>query len=167
MRFAVDRMLGRLGRWLRIVGQDAAYGPHLAGRALVALARRDGRIILTRDTRLLRQRHLPPYLFIEGDRFREQLRQVVAAYDLDVSAALFTRCLECNEPLSEAPRASAERRVPDYVWATQQRFHACPRCGRLYWPATHLARARTELARLGLLGSLPADDAGPTDHSPR
>ncbi len=166
MRFAVDTMLGRLGRWLRIVGQDAAYGPHLAGRMLVGLARRDGRVILTRDTRLVRQRHLPPCLFIESDRFREQLRQVVAAYDLDVGAALFTRCLECNEPLREAPRASAEPRVPAYVWTTQERFYACPKCGRLFWPATHLARARAELARLGLLPAAPGDSGGP-GQSPR
>lgn len=166
MRFAVDKMLGRLARWLRIVGQDAAYGPHLAGQSLVGLARRDGRIILTRDTRLLRQHNLPPCLFIENDRFREQLRQVVATYDLDVAAALFTRCLQCNEPLREAQRSSVELRVPAYVWATQDRFYACPRCGRLFWAATHLARARDELTRLGLLSPDPTDP-GTTDHSPR
>jgi len=151
MRFAVDTMLGRLARWLRIVGQDVAYGPHLAGRALVDAARCDARTILTRDTRLLRMDHLPPHLFIESDHFREQLRQVVAAYDLDVGPALFTRCLACNEPLRQAERAAVERRVPAYVWATQERFYACPKCGGLFWPATHLTRAREELVRLGLL----------------
>lgn len=165
MRFAADRMLGRLARWLRIVGQDTAYGPHLAGQALVGLARRDGRIILTRDTRLRRQRNLPPHLFIESDHFREQLRQVVSTYDIEVGAAVFTRCLRCNEPLREAQRASVEPHVPPYVWATQDRFYACPRCGHLFWPATHLARAREELARLGLLAR--AGSSGTTDHSPR
>src|SRR5262249_7005230 len=50
--FAVDTMLGRLARWLRILGHDVVYGPHLHGRGLVSCARREGRVIVTRDTRL-------------------------------------------------------------------------------------------------------------------
>jgi uncharacterized protein with PIN domain len=159
MRFAADRMLGRLARWLRVIGQDVVYGSHLAGAALVREARAAGRVILTRDTRLLRRRDLPPHLFIESDRFREQLRQVVAAFGLDPAAGLLTRCLDCNETLVAADRARVRGRVPPYVWATQDRFAACPRCRRVFWAATHLERMRRELVGLGLLG--PADDEPP------
>src|SRR2546425_807893 len=78
-RFAVDWMLGRLARWLRILGHDVAYGRHLRDRTLVDSARREERLLLTRDTRLLRDPHLPRHLFVESDHFREQLRQVAAA----------------------------------------------------------------------------------------
>jgi hypothetical protein len=55
-RFAVDKMLGRLATWLRIVGQDATYGAHLSGQTLVRHARAEGRTILTRNLRLRRLR---------------------------------------------------------------------------------------------------------------
>jgi uncharacterized protein with PIN domain len=157
-------MLGRLARWLRVVGQDAAYGPHLSGAALVGLARREGRTILTRDTRLVRRRDLPPHLFIESEHFREQLRQVIGTFGLEVGPGVFTRCLDCNQPLREVDRARVHLRVPPFVWATQDRFVTCPRCRRLFWPATHLARMRDELAHLGLL---PSDGATAHGHSPK
>src|SRR5215467_6140599 len=91
-RFAVDWMLGRLARWLRILGHDVAYGRHLRDRTLVDCARRERRLILTRDTRLLRDPELPPHLFIASDHFREQLRQVSEAVCVG-AAPLLTRCL--------------------------------------------------------------------------
>jgi len=142
-------MLGRLARWLRILGHDVAYGPHLHGAGLVACARRDGRLILTRDTQLVRAPNLPPHVFVASDHFREQLRQVAAAVPL-ARGASFTRCLDCNVALASVDRAAVHDRVPAYVFETQDRFWTCPSCRRLYWPATHHARMQDELAALGL-----------------
>jgi len=149
-RFAVDRMMGRLARWLRVLGHDVAYGPHLARRTLVSCARREGRLLLTRDTHLLRDPDLPPHVFITSDDFRGQLREVAAAVPLGGKAA-FRRCLECNRLLQEMPRDQARDRVPPFVWATTERFLTCGSCGRLYWPATHHEHMRRELTDLGLL----------------
>jgi uncharacterized protein with PIN domain len=150
-RFAADRMLGRLARWLRVLGHDVAYGPHLGGPTLVACARRERRLLLTRDTRLRRDPQLPPHLFLTSDYFREQLRQVAAAVPLG-GPGLLRRCLACNRVLEEVPRERARARVPPYVYETTERFLSCGRCGRLYWPATHRARMLRELAALGLGG---------------
>jgi uncharacterized protein with PIN domain len=150
VRFAADRMLGRLARWLRIIGQDVAYGSHLSGTLLVRTAQREGRVILTRDTRLVRRRGLPPHLFVISDHFREQFRQVVSAFDLSSPAAIMTRCLDCNEELREADRSLVRNRVPPYVWATQDRFMTCCRCRRVFWGATHTEQMRAELTRLGI-----------------
>jgi len=147
-RFAVDRMLGRLARWLRVLGHDVAYGPRLGGRELVACARREGRMVLTRDTRLCRDA-APPHLLVASDDFREQLREVAAAVPLG-PARLLARCLDCNSMLEDVERAAAERRVPPFVWSTHDRFLRCPRCDRFYWPATHRASMLRELAGLGL-----------------
>jgi uncharacterized protein with PIN domain len=148
-RFAADRMLGRLARWLRILGHDVAYGPHLGGHTLATCARREGRLLLTRDTRLCRDPELPPHVFIHSDHFREQLREVAAVVPLGGSAFL-GRCLDCNRPLIPASRDEARERVPPYVAATQERFLGCSGCGRLYWGATHRAHMLDELATLGL-----------------
>jgi len=148
-RFAVDKMLGRLATWLRILGYDTTYGAHLGGRTLVRHARVQERIVLTRDRRLLRERPCPPLLFITSDHFRDQLRQVINAYRLDPFALLFTRCARCNLKVSPIPRERVVERVPPYVADTQTQFVICPGCGRLYWPATHVESARQELETLG------------------
>ncbi len=148
-RFAVDRMLGRLARWLRVLGHDVAYGPHLRGRTLATCARREHRLLLTRDTRLLRDPQLPPHLFVTSNDFRAQLRQVAGVLPI-VSGVPFGRCLECNRVLEDVPRETVRERVPSYVWETTERFLSCGRCHRLYWPATHHDHMRRELAALGL-----------------
>jgi uncharacterized protein with PIN domain len=149
--FAVDTMLGRLARWLRVLGHDVAYGRHLRGRPLVDCARREGRLLLTRDTRLVRARDLPPYLLVASDQFREQLRQVAAVAPL--GGAFLARCLECNRLLEPAAPAEAAGRVPAHVLASQTALRRCGGCRRVYWPATHHARMRDELAALGLVAA--------------
>src|SRR5215813_174002 len=148
-RFAVDRMMGRLARWLRILGHDVAYGPHLGGRTLVDCARRERRLLLTRDTRLLRSPDVPAHLFITADRFRDQLREVAAAVPL-AGAGILTRCLDCNRVLESVTREDARQRVPAFVWQSAEQFLRCPGCGRLFWPATHRAHVLRELAALGI-----------------
>ena len=144
MKFVADRMLGRLARWLRVIGQDVAYGPHLSGYGLIRAARREGRLILTRD-RALAKKSPPPCLVIESDRFREQLRQVVRACNLDPLKQAFTRCVECNSLLRTAAKEGLEGKVPPYVFSTQEKFSLCPACRRIYWPATHQQRMAAEL----------------------
>ena len=149
MKFAADRMLGRLVKWLRIVGQDVIYGPHLTGYGLIRAARAENRLILTRD-RGLKQKQPPPYLFIESDHYRDQLRQVVSQCGLKLGDDLFTRCIECNTLLQSKPRESLEKVVPPYVFSSQDKFFSCPTCRRVYWPATHHQRMLEELMKLGL-----------------
>lgn len=153
-RFVADRMLGRLARWLRILGHDVAYGPHLGGRTLLTCARREGRMLLTRDTRLCRDPELPPHVFLHSDHFREQLREVAAAVPLG-HAGFLGRCLDCNRPLDAVQRSEVADRVPAFVWETQERFLRCPGCNRLYWSATHRTRMLDELAALGLTPEEP------------
>ena len=143
-RFAADVMLGRLATWLRLIGQDTAYGSHLSGATLLRLARKERRVVLTRDNRLARRADVER-LFIESDSFRDQLRQVVAAYRLDPYSSLLTRCSRCNTPIEEISREQAAPRVPPYVAQTADRFMRCPRCHHIYWPGTHLQRIRTDL----------------------
>jgi uncharacterized protein len=149
-RFLADRMLGKLARWLRILGYDTAYLPQLSPAGVMSEGRRQQRLILTRDTRLLRRKDAPPFIFVQSDHFREQLQQIVDTLHLDPLRALLTRCLECNQTLMEVTKAEVRERVPEYVWQTQSEFRRCPECHRLYWGATHRDRVLEELQRLGL-----------------
>jgi uncharacterized protein with PIN domain len=145
--FAADRMLGRLAKWLRILGYDVLYGQHLSGHGLIRAARVDGRLILTRD-RSLARKHPPRFLFIESNDYLEQLRQVVRVYDLRAGQSLFTRCLVCNSQLQPRAKATVEKLVPPYVYSSQERFSWCSRCQKLYWSATHQQRMLDALGKI-------------------
>jgi uncharacterized protein len=149
-RFVADKTLGRLARWLRILGCDVLYGANFSGVGLLAAARREGRTILTRDRRLAKRREAPPLLLIEDDGFRAQLRQVVEAFGIDAAAELFRRCVDCNTELAVVARDEVAGRVPAFVFDTQRSFRRCPRCGHLYWEATHVERVKREITAMGL-----------------
>jgi len=105
-RFVADAMVGKLARWLRVLGLDVLYDSTLDDRQLIALARREGRVLLTRDVPLASGTNGPERLLVESGDFREQLVQVVKAYRLDPWRGLFSRCIDCNTPLKPALRIS-------------------------------------------------------------
>jgi uncharacterized protein with PIN domain len=148
--FAADRMLGRLAKWLRILGYDVISGEHLSGGVLIRAARANGRLILTRD-RSLRRKQPPPFLFIESNDYVEQLRQVLREYDLSPGDRLFTRCLICNSQLQPRSKQAVEKLVPPYVFASQERFSWCGCCQKIYWPATHYQRMLDALAKVAVI----------------
>ncbi|MFQ6059421.1 MAG: Mut7-C RNAse domain-containing protein [Anaerolineae bacterium] len=146
VKFLADEMLGRLAKWLRILGYDTAYLSPASDHALVRLARAEGRVLLTRDTGLARRRGLQ-ILLIESEQVEEQVRQVLDDLSLTASGS-FSRCPVCNTPLEELDRAAVADRVPPYVLRTQERFSRCPHCDRTYWRGTHWARMRERIEEL-------------------
>jgi uncharacterized protein len=147
IKFAADRMLGRLAKWLRILGFDVIYGPHLTGYGLIRAARAEGRLILTRDSRLAKKQP-PPFLTIASDRYRDQVQQVLRECGLTAGTRLFTRCLACNSPLQAIARDAVEKLAPPYVLASQKTFSWCPACRRVYWPATHHEKMLAEVGKI-------------------
>jgi len=149
-RFLADRTVGRLAKWLRILGYDTVYLPQLSPHGLMREGRQQGRIIVTRDTRFLRHKDAPSFVFIRADRFRPQLQQVASECHLTPGATLFSRCSECNQLLEVTAKETLRDSVPEYVWQTQETFHRCPQCHRIYWGATHKAHVLEELRRMGI-----------------
>lgn len=138
-RFLVDDMLGRLAKWLRLLGQDAAYHPGIERSALLRLCIEDpGRILLTRDTHLMRTRPIARRevraILVRSDGVTDQLRQVVASTSMALTSS---RCALCNGELIAKEKVEVESKVPGYVAATQPSFRQCRQCGRIYWEATH------------------------------
>lgn len=138
VRFIADSMLGRLAKWLRILGYDASYFRDAEDGRLLAIARREGRILLTRDTRLLLRRRLCPMLFVRHDRVWDQLRQVVGELGLNMGERLGSRCIRCNRSLAPLAKHRAAGRVPPYVLRHHDAFFQCEGCGRIFWGGTHL-----------------------------
>lgn len=146
-RFLADAMLGRLVKWLRLLGYDTLYANDLDDIGIIRQARAQGRLILTRDTGLVRRKGVHA-IFIESEDTLEQAAQVVTAFP-PPPQGLFSRCPVCNEPLLEVMKEEIQQQVPPYVYATQERFRRCPRCGRLFWRGTHWQRIRERLAKIG------------------
>jgi uncharacterized protein len=140
-------MLGRLARWLRVLGCDTAYDPATHDPALVDWARTEERILLTRDRRLLLELRPDRALFIVEDRPLQQLRQVVTELGLGAPSELFTRCLVCNAELRPATEAESASVVPLEARGLPGPVRRCPGCGRVYWPGSHARRMCAALGR--------------------
>lgn len=139
-RFLADAMLGRLARWLRLLGFDTAFEAHVADEALVRRALREGRAILTRDRALPAQWRVEDVLVLRAATLRGQLREVLDAFALAERIRPLTRCSVCNGPLRAARPDEVAARVPPRVLAAECDFRACPDCGRVYWRGSHTER---------------------------
>ena len=149
MKFIVDSNVGRLARWLRIAGFDTVFINDLDDNRLVRLALSEGRMLLTKDTQILKRRLVTSgrlkAILIEDDEVKAQLRQVVKALNLGDKIRPFTLCLECNQPLVLREKEYVKELVPPYIFQTQPQYMQCPVCQRVYWRGTHWQRMSREL----------------------
>jgi len=140
-KFIVDCNVGKLARWLRLMGYDARFFDGDDDSELVAIAKTEGRVILSRDTRIMERRLITSgkikAVLIDSDQPERQIRQVIDTLGLDSRFRPFTICLECNQSLVERGKDEVAELVPPYVFKTQNYFRQCPACGRLYWRGTH------------------------------
>ena len=140
-RFLTDAMLGRLARWLRAVGCDTAQLPvHVPDAEIVALARREDRILLTRDRHLLRELRPPRAFEVTRDEPLEQLRSVVVNFGIARPPTFFTRCLVDNTSLIEVAPADVADRIPPLARTLPGPVFECLTCGRVYWRGSHARR---------------------------
>jgi len=146
-KLLADRMLGRLTRWLRILGYDTAYAPDTDDNELLRLARAQDRILLTADHGLAARRGAR-ILLIEAQDLDGQLREARSALGPPPGGAL-SRCVACNGKLVRVDKSELAGRLPPYVLATHQEFRRCPDCGRIFWPGTHVERMRAMLRHTG------------------
>jgi len=157
--FVADCMLGRLAKWLRILGFDAAYLPKVEDPDLVALARREGRVLLTRDSGLIeRTAKRAGRLFVRSDAWEDQVVQVLDEYTLWDEVRPKTRCVVCNMPLKPLSRERARNLVTPYVGERASAFALCPGCERVYWQGTHHGDMEKKIARI--LARRPVPSSG-------
>lgn len=151
MKFLITAELGRLCRWLRLLGYDTQLYKSTNISALIISAIRESRIILTRD------RKVPAYrgarvVRVSSDFLKDQLAETTKELGLVADEKqMFTRCILCNEPLSGIKKEAVRKAVPEYVFKTQEDFVKCPVCNRIYWPGTHWGNALKYLEEIKLV----------------
>ena len=141
LKFMVDNNVGKLARWLRMMGYDAVFFKGDDDADMIGTALDEGRVILTRDTRIVKRRVVTGgelrVILITSDEPELQICQVISELNLDSHFRPFTICLECNQPLEERSQAQVKELVPPYVFKTQHQYVECPVCHRIYWRGTH------------------------------
>ena len=148
MKFILTQELGRLAKWLRILGLDAEYCTEDKGSSLLIRALQEDRIILTRNVRLGQHAGIK-MLQIKSDYINEQLQQVAQALSLKLEkSSMFTRCILCNEILQAIAKEKVKDKVPEYVFETQNDFVTCPECRRIYWQGSHWGNVKEIIDKL-------------------
>lgn len=141
-RFVLDVHLGRLAKYLRLLGFDSLYRNDVDDAELVRVSLEERRILLTRDRGLLRRRALTHGYEVRQTNPRRQLVEVLGRFDLRRAAAPFTRCLRCNEPLRAVPEEAVAERLPRRTRQVHQELRICRGCDRVLWRGSHYRRMR-------------------------
>lgn len=148
MKFIADCMLGKLARWLRLLGYDTAYKTFAEDDDLLILSAAEGRILLTRDGPLAKRAPKGMCLYIDYGELDDQVAQMVLELGISLEGEPFTRCLTCNTLIRPLSREDAQGRVPDYIYQTREIFFDCPDCLHVYWRGTHVDRMDERLAKI-------------------
>ncbi len=140
-KFIVDNNVGKLVKWLRIMGYDTLFFNGSNDSNMVTTALAEERVILTRDTQIVKRRVVTSgqlkVILIQSDKPELQIRQVIDTLNLNCQFRRFAICLECNQPLLERSKQQVKDLVPPYVFQTQSQYMECPACHRIYWRGTH------------------------------
>jgi uncharacterized protein with PIN domain len=148
LKFIADGMLGKLTRWLRMLGHDVEYSPDMDDRALITRAKEERAILLTRDTELYKTavaKGLPAF-FVKEKLEEEQLTELADRFGIDLSIDMTTsRCPKCNTRVKTVPKEKIAGRVEKDTFEYYNEFWRCPKCGQVYWQGAHWARIRKTL----------------------
>ena len=151
-KFIVDINVGKLAKWLRMMGYDTLLFDGDDDWRMIITALEERRVVITKDTQIVKRGVITSGRLkanlITSDKSEQQIQQVVESLNLDYQYRPFTLCLECNQPLVERSKQEVEDRVPPYVFQTQNEYVECPACHRIYWKGTHWKAMTEKLQRL-------------------
>lgn len=151
-------MLGKLAKWLKILGFDAVFFSKIEDKELMAIAQKEDRILLTRDTGMVKRAKIVETLFIDSESWKEQIKQVLDHFNLWDDVKPNSRCIECNFPLKEISKERAKNLVTPFVYKTADTFALCPECERVFWRGTHLQDMEFKIGELLKKKTIPFDD---------
>ena len=152
-RFVIDCNLGRLARYLRLLGFDALYSNSYDDDFVAAIACDEKRIVLTRDRFLLHRKIITYGYFVREVYPVQQAADIVRRFDLDRLIKPFSRCIRCNGTLEGVEKEAILDKLEPKTIRYYDQFRQCEECRQIYWPGGHHARA------LGLIRQI-LDDAG-------
>ncbi len=135
-----------MAKWLRILGYDTIVHTGDVNRDFLRKAAGEERIALTRKKDMAKRQFSGRLVVVHHDKVDEQLREIMDKLAFQPEPErMFSICVKCNEALIEVEKEKISGIVPDYVFASHNEFHMCPRCKGVYWPGTHIENAHRYL----------------------
>lgn len=150
MRFVADGMLGKLARWLRMLGYDVKYFNSLDDEELIKVAGSEERILLTRDVGLYQKASIKggQAFLIEGKTEYEKLAELAKRYSLSLEIDTSnSRCPKCNSNIRPVQKEAVLEKIPKSTSKFYDEFWECPNCGKIYWQGSHWERISKTLSR--------------------
>ncbi len=146
MRFVLDSMLGKLAKWLRVMGYDSYYKKRYTLSEIYSLSK--DRIFITKNTKLAMR---IGGILLRKNNVEEQIEELKRYIELKPDPRnWFSRCIVCNTELISADPDDAKESVPEYVYIeNKDKIKFCPTCNRFYWPGTHKERMVKKLKEWG------------------
>jgi uncharacterized protein with PIN domain len=148
MKFVADGMLGKLTRWLRMLGHNVKYSNKLDDVQLIAIAKKERRILLTRDLELYQQATAKGVqaFYIDGKTEAEKLAKLAQKFgiNLEIDMAV-SRCPKCNTKVKPTLKEKVKDKVEESTFNFYNDFWECPKCGQIYWQGAHWTRIRKTL----------------------
>jgi hypothetical protein len=139
-KFIADVHLGRLTRYLRMMGFDVLYNNDFNDDEIVEISLNEKGAILTKDRGILKRNQVTHGYWVRNIEVEEQVKEVLKRFDLQKEIKEFTRCIECNEPLKSIKKETIIDQLPPRVANSQNDFYRCPVCKKIYWKGTHYLR---------------------------
>ncbi|MGQ9551707.1 MAG: Mut7-C RNAse domain-containing protein [Candidatus Bathycorpusculaceae bacterium] len=143
-----DGMLGKLTRWLRMLGQDVVYSSSLDDAQLCSIAKKERRVLITRDLELYQYATAKGIVafYLEGNTEVERLAELARRFDISLEVDLRTsRCPKCNARIRRIKKEDVASRVEKNTFAYYDDFWECSKCGQIYWQGAHWDRIRKTL----------------------
>ena len=140
MKFITDGMLGKLTRWLRLLGFDVEYANDIEDKKLMAVATQEKRILLTRDLELFKQAnaHGVNAFLVEGRTEAERLACMAKKYEFPFEVDVkVSRCPKCNTQINPVTKESVAEKVEKVTFTYYDEFWQCSNCGQIYWRGAH------------------------------
>ena len=150
IRFIADVNVLKLGRLMILMGFDVACSTAFSDDAIADIAETESRIVLTRDTVLLKRKKIAFARRIRSHLPYEQVLEVIAFFGLQQLTAFFSRCTACNRQLVRVEKNDIidllEPRTRQYFFD----FLQCPGCGKIFWKGSHYDAMKNRFTHLGI-----------------
>jgi hypothetical protein len=141
-KFILDVHLGKLSKYLRMLGFDTIYRNDYDDREIIRIALEERRIILTRDLNLLKVKSVTHGYFIRNQGPKAQVKEVLQHFDLSGEIKPFIRCMHCNGKLGKVAKDEVEDRLKPLTREHFNEFSHCPDCKKIYWEGSHYGRMK-------------------------
>lgn len=140
IKFVLDVHLGKLARYLRMLGFDTLYENNNDDWEIIRISKAENRIILTRDIGLLKVKAVTHGYYVRSQNPKEQLKEVMRRFDLHKSVDPFNRCIKCNGNLVRVEKESIIDRLEPLTKKYFNKFYMCTDCDSIFWEGSHYTK---------------------------